>query len=89
MDGVYRRGARLVSLKEWNRQSIGPWWMRQRLGMSLRVSANGGCAHISTKKMITHMVEFIKTGGGKTINHTQILKIAEQNDWVVICSGRS
>jgi hypothetical protein len=87
MDGVYRRGARLVSLKEWNRQSIGPWWMRQRLGMSLRVSANGGCAHISTKKMITHMVEFIKTGGGKTINHTQILKIAEQNDWVVICSG--
>ncbi len=86
MDGIFRRGMRLVSLARWNRKSIGPWWRRRKLGMAIRVGTGGGLARISAQAMTTHMLNMGKTGGGKTTLVNMLLDIAEREDWVVIAS---
>ena len=86
MDGIFRRGMRLVSLGRWNRKSIGPWWRRKKLGLAVRVSTGGGLARISAQAMTTHMLNMGKTGGGKTTLVNMLLDTAEREDWVVVCS---
>jgi type IV secretory pathway TraG/TraD family ATPase VirD4 len=86
MDGIFRRGMRMVNLKRWNRKSIGPWWRRRKLGMVVRVGTGGGLAKVSAQAMTTHMLNMGKTGGGKTTLVNMMLDIAEREDWVVICS---
>jgi hypothetical protein len=65
MDGIHRRGVRLVSISGWNRKSIGPFSMRKKIGMYLRVSANGELAKISAQAMTTHWLNLGKTGSAR------------------------
>ncbi len=84
--GIFCRGAKLVSIRQWNRRSVGPWYLRKKIGMYLRVSANGTLARISTLAMTTHWLNLAKTGAGKTVMVREILDQADTNGWVVVVS---